>query len=134
MDSRKVVYQETGIIVIGQVVCLTVMYAIFALLGYFDRAVLLGGLVGMALAVGNFFFMAVGASLAADKAVQQDVKGGAGLVKSSYILRMAVLFLILLAAVKSGYCNAISSVLPLIFVRPIITIAEFFRKPGEKQS
>lgn len=132
MDPRKIVYRETGIIAIGQVICLAVMYLVFALLGYFDRAVLLGGLVGTVMSVLNFFFMAVSASLAADKAVkQQDVKGGTALVKGSYALRLAIIFLILFACVKSGLCNAIASVLPLVFVRPIITVAEFFRKSGE---
>ncbi len=133
MDSRKIVYRETGIVAIGQVICLAVMYAVFALLGYFDSTVLLGGIIGTALAVGNFFFMAVGASLAADKAVNQDVKGGTALVKSSYMLRLLVIFLILFACVKSGLCNAFASVLPLVFVRPIITVAEFFRKSGEEK-
>ncbi len=133
MDSRKIVYRETGIVAIGQAICLAVMYAVFALLGYFDKTVLLGGIIGTGLAVGNFFFMAVGASLAADKAVQQDVKGGTALVKSSYMLRLLVIFLILFACVKSGLCNAFASVLPLVFVRPIITVAEFFRKSGEEK-
>jgi len=133
MDSRKIVYRETGIVAIGQAICLAVMYAVFALLGYFDKTVLLGGIIGTVLAVGNFFFMAVGASLAADKAVNQDVKGGTALVKSSYMLRLLVIFLILFACVKSGLCNAFASVLPLVFVRPIITVAEFFRKSGEEK-
>lgn len=131
MDSRKVVYRETGVIAIGQAICLIVMYLVFALLGYFDRSVLLGGLIGTIIAILNFFFMAVSTSLAADKAVKQDVKGGTALMKGSYTLRLAVVFLILFACVKSGLCNVIASVLPLVFVRPIITVAEFFRKSGE---
>ena len=131
MESRKIVYRETGIVAIGQAICLAVMYAVFALLGYFDRSVLLGGIIGTVLSVGNFFFMAVGASLAADKAVRQDVKGGTALMKGSYMLRLLVMFLILFACVKSGLCNALASVLPLVFVRPVITVAEFFRKRGE---
>ena len=134
MDSRKIVYRETGIVVIGQVICLAVMYVVFALLGYFDRSVLLGGLIGTVLSVGNFFFMAVGASLAADKAVKQDVKGGTALMKGSYTLRLLVIFLILFACVKGGLCNAFASVIPLVFVRPIITVAEFFRKSGEEKA
>ena len=134
MDSRKIVYRETGIVAAGQVICLGVMLAVFALLGYFDRSVLLGGIIGTLLAIGNFFFMAVSASLAADKAVRQDVQGGTALMKGSYVLRLAVIFLILFACVKSGLCNAIASVLPLVFVRPIITVAEFFRKSGEEKA
>ena len=45
-----------------------------------------------------------------------------------------IYFLILFACVKSGLCNAFASVLPLVFVRPIITIAEFFRKSGESKA
>ncbi len=134
MESRKIVFRETGIIAVGQVVCLAVMYAVFALLGRFDNAVLLGGIVGTVLSVGNFFFMAVGTSLAADKAVRQDVKGGTALVKSSYMVRLLVIFVILFACVKSGLCNAFAGVLPLFFVRPIITVAEFFRKTGEEKA
>ena len=76
MDSRKIVYRETGIVAIGEVICLGLMWAVFALMGRFERTVLLGGIIGTVLTVANFFFMAVGASLAADKAMKQDVKGG----------------------------------------------------------
>ena len=62
----------------GVIICTAVMMGIFALLGKFDISVLLGGVFGGVLAILNFFFMAVGASLAADKAEKQDVKGGKG--------------------------------------------------------
>lgn len=128
MDSRKIVYRETGIIAVGEAVCLAVMLAVYALLGSFDLKVLLGGIIGTLLAILNFFFMAVGASMAVDRAANQDVKGGKRQIKLSYSLRMLILFIILFACVKSGLCNALASVLPLAFVRPVITIAEFFRK------
>ena len=134
MDFRKTVLRETGIIALGVVIGVTLMYGVFALLGRFDRAVLLGGVIGGALAILNFLFMAINASVAADKAVKQDVTGGRALMQTSYIVRLAAIFVILLACVKSGLCNAIAAVVPLLFVRPTITIAEFFRKPGETQS
>lgn len=131
MDSRKFVLKETAIIALGQAVCVGVMIGIFALLGHFDRSVLIGGIAGGVLATLNFLFMAIGASLAADKAQEQNVKGGQALIQSSYLLRLAVLFIILFALVKSGTCNVICAVLPLAFTRPILTVAEFFRKSGE---
>ena len=81
----------------------------------------------------NFFFMAVGTSLAADKAEQQDVKGGKTLLQISMLLRYGVLFAALFAFAKSGLCNAVSMVLPLIFVRPILSFGEFFRKKGDEK-
>ena len=130
MDSRKLVFQETAIVLIGQAICVGIMLAVFALLNMFDLTVLLGSVFGALLAAGNFFFMAITASLAADKAVEQDVEGGKKLMKASYPLRILVLTVLLIALAKSGICNVIALVLPLLFVRPALTIAEFFRKKG----
>lgn len=134
MDSRKFVLKETAIVLLGEVLCSAVMVGIFALLGKFDQTVLLGAAVGAILATLNFFFMAVGATLAADKAENQNVKGGKAMIQSSYLIRLVVLFAVLFAFAKSGLCNVIALVVPLIFVRPVLTIAEFFRKPGETNS
>lgn len=131
MDSRKFVLQETIIVALGQAVCVGLMIGIFALLGKFDTPVWLGGIAGGILAVANFFFMAISASVAADKAVAQDVKGGQLTMRLSYILRLAVIFIILFALVKSGVCHVITAVLPLAFTRPVLFITEFFRKSGE---
>lgn len=134
MDSRKLVFQETAVVAIGQVVCVGLMYGIFALLGQFDNTVLLGGIVGAILSILNFFFMAIGALIASDKAVNQNASGGKATIKTSYLARMVVIAIVLIAFAKSELCNLFALALPLAFVRPIITIAEFFRKPGETKS
>lgn len=131
MDSRKFVLKETAIVALGQALCVAAMIGVFALLGYFDRSVLIGGIAGGVLATLNFFFMAIGASIAADKAEAQNVKGGQATIQMSYMVRLVVLFIVLFALVKSGLCNVITAVLPLAFTRPILTIGEFFRKSGE---
>ncbi len=130
MDSRKVVFRETGVILLGEIVCLALMFAVYALLGRLDGRVMLGGAAGALLAVLNFMVMAMNATVAADRAVRQDVKGGASLMRFSYIARLVVIFVILLALARSGLCDPLASVLPLVFVRAIITIAEFFRRKG----
>ena len=134
MDSRKFVLIETGIVALGQALCVAAMIGIFALLGKFDTSVWLGGLAGGVLATGNFFFMAVSASVAADKAVAQNVKGGELTMRLSYFARLAVLFIVLFALVKSGVCNVLTAVLPLAFTRPILFVTEFFRKSGENNT
>lgn len=128
MDSRKIVFQETAVVALGQAICVGLMLAVYALLGRFSMPVVLGGVLGGALATTNFLFMAIGTSLAADKAEQQDVKGGKGLIQMSYLLRLGLLFLILFACAKSGLFDLVALVLPLLFVRPVLTVAEFFRK------
>lgn len=134
MDSRKIVYRETGIVAVGVMVCTAVMIGAFALIGKFSSSVLWGSLLGAVLSIGNFFFMAIGIGLAADKAEQQDVKAGQLLVRTSYMLRLAVLFAILFACAKSSLFNLIALVLPLVFVRPALAVAEFFRKKGERKT
>lgn len=131
MDSRKFVLKETAVVALGQAVCVAIMLGVFALLGKFDQTVWLGGVAGGVLATANFFFMAVAASVASEKAVAQDVKGGQLTMRLSYTIRMVVLVVLLFALVKSGVCHVITAVLPLVFTRPVLFIAEFFRKSGE---
>ena len=131
MDSRKFVLHETAIVALGQLLCTGVMIGIFALLGKFSQPVWIGGIAGALLATANFFFMAIAASVASEKAVTQDVKGGQLIMRLSYMVRLAVLFILLFALVKSGVCNVLTAVLPLLFTRPILFVAEFFRKSGE---
>ena len=134
MDSRKLVLRETAIVAVGQVICVAAMIGICALLGIYSRAILLGGIFGGILAILNFFFMAISAMMAADKAEGQNVAGGKATVQLSFIVRMAVMFIILFALIKSGLCDALASVLPLVFTRPILSIGEFFRKSGESNT
>ncbi|MBO5079090.1 MAG: ATP synthase subunit I [Oscillospiraceae bacterium] len=130
LESRKIVFQETAVVLIGELLCTGIMYGIYGLLSLFTVKVLLGGLLGCLLAVLNFFFMAVSASLASDKAQQQDVEGGQKLMRTSMLLRHLLLFVVLIAAAVSKYFDLIALLLPLLFVRPVLTLAEFFKKKG----
>lgn len=132
MDSRKFILEKTVIIAVGQAVCVAVMIGVFALLGRFDRSVLLGGILGALIALGNFFAMAVCADLAADRAEQGNVQSGQALLRFSYFGRLAVCALLLFALVKSGLCHVLAAVLPLLFNRPILTLSEFFGKGSKK--
>ena len=129
-ESRKFVLKETLLVLAGVLICTALMCGVYALLGRFDLSVLLGGLVGTLLSCGNFFFMAMIATLAADKAEQQDAEGGKKLMKSSYPVRILVLAAVLILCAKSGYFNVLALALPLAFVRPVLMILEFFRKKG----
>lgn len=131
MESRSFIFKQTGIVALGQVVCLGIMYGIYAMLSAFSLRVLWGGLLGSLLSTLNFFFMAVGASIAADRAVAQDVKGGQGTIQRSMLLRYLILFVVLFAAGKSGWFEPIALVVPLIAVRPALSLSAFFCKKGE---
>lgn len=133
-QSRKEVLKQTGIIAIGQLVGTGIMFGVYALLQKFDISVLLGGIVGNVLAIGNFFFMAVIATLAADRAKNQDVEGGQKLMKASYPVRLLVLGAVLVlcawAGKKNGWFDLLALVLPLAFTHLTAMIIGFFRKKG----
>lgn len=130
MDSRKLILSQTLIVLVGELLLSAVMVGIFALAGHFDTSVLLGAAVGSVLATVNFFIMVLGANLAADKAEKQDVKGGQALIQLSYTGRLIALFVILVLCARSGAFNLLALVIPLVFIRPILTISEFLKKKG----
>ena len=129
-DSRKLVLRETALIAAGEALCVALMCLIYVLIGKFTLSVLWGGLVGLLVAVGNFFALAVVATLASDKAESGDSLSGQKLMKSSYPIRLLVMAGVLILCAKSGVVDVIALVLPLVFVRPILTAAEFFGKKG----
>lgn len=130
-ESRKTVLKDTARIAIGEGICVAGMCLIYCIIGKFQLSVLLGGLVGAILATGNFFALAVVGTLAAEKAVAQDVAAGQKLMTGSYPLRLAVLAGTLFLCAKSGKFDIIALVLPLLFVRPVLTLSEFFQKKGD---
>ena len=132
MDSRKIVFQETSVIAIGEAVCVPLMVLAFFLCGAFDRTVVFGGIAGALIATANFFFMAMSTSLAADKAQAEDVKGGQATMQLSYIFRLIFMFGALVICAKSGVMNLLALTIPVLLVRPIIMVAEFFRRKGGK--
>lgn len=134
MNPRQFIIRQTALLALGEAVCVAAVSGIFAMLGAFDYKVLLGGVLGALIAVGNFFFMAIASDAAADKAMEQDVKGGQAVVKVSYGLRLVVMGILLIVFAKSGQCNLIAMVVPLVAVFPIITVIEFFRKAGGKKA
>lgn len=130
MDSRKIVFKETAIVAIGEFVCSGIMVGIFAALGYFRWNVLWGALGGSLVMIANYFFMAVTVSLAADRAQQGEVEQAKKMVQLSSTVRLVAMGLVLFLGIKLG-ANVIALVLPLAFARPILMLAEFFRKKGD---
>ena len=130
MDSRKIILKETAILGIGELLCSAVMVGIFAAFGYFSGAVLVSALAGCIVITVNYFFMGVVVSLASDRAKAGEVEKAKKMVQLSSVVRLVCMGVVLLAGIKLG-ANVIALVLPLIFMRPILMLAEFFRKKGD---
>lgn len=127
MDSRKNILKETAIMAIGILLCSAVMVGVFAAFGAFSMTVLLSALAGSVVITLNYFFMAVTVSLASDRAEAGELEQAKKMVQLSSVVRLVCMGVILLAGIKLG-ANVVALLLPLLFMRPILMLAEFFRK------
>ena len=130
MDSRKIVYRETALVAVGELILTAIMVGVFAALGYFKMNVLWGAVAGCFVMIANYFLMAVTASLAADRAEQNEVESAKKMIRLSSTVRLVIMVGTLFLALKLG-ANVLALLLPLLFVRPVLFLAEFFRKKGD---
>ena len=94
MKIDPTVKKETGYIAIVTLLAGVLQQAVFLILGKWTLAVLLGGIYGWAVALGNFFFM----GLSVQKAVSQEEKDAKSTLKFSQSMRLLALFLLAMAA------------------------------------
>ena len=133
-EAKKVIFRESGYMAIGLALCSAVIVSVAGLLSSWSRSIWLGGILGFLLAWLNFFFMSVGAGMAADRAEAGNPASGQRLIQISFLLRYVILFLLFFALIKGGLCNVFTLLLPLVCIRPVLTISEFFRKSGDNPS
>lgn len=130
MDSRKIVWKETAVVALGELILSTLMVVIFAVAGYFQLNVLWGALVGSLVIITNYFFMAITVSQASEQAEQGNAKAAQNRIQLSSAIRLVLMGAALFLAIRLG-CNVLATVLPLAFVRPILMVTGFFRKKGD---
>ena len=122
---NEVVRRETGYIALWVLVCSGLMQAVFLIGGWWTLSALWGNLLGGAAAVGNFFAM----GLTVQRAVEQENKRAAAMMKLSQTLRMLALFLITMVGVLLPQAFSLWTVLiPLIFPRVAIALRPLFDK------
>ena len=128
MNDKQQTLRELLIFALGELVCLGLLYGAFALLGKLDSKVLLGGAIGAVTAVLNYFLMAVGVYAAAARAEAGDPARGRRVVSLSMAGRFLLMIAILVVGAKSGLCNVVAMVIPLLLFRVLIFVGEFFRR------
>lgn len=127
MDSRKMILKDTTWVTLGILVCSGVMVGLFAVFGKFSVNVILSALVGSFVIALNYLFMAITVSMATQRAASGEVEQAKKSIQLSSAVRLVCMGVILLAGIKLG-ANVIALVLPLVFLRPVLMVTEFFRK------
>ena len=135
------VKKETGYIVVWVVLLSLVMEVVFLVIGQWDLSVLFGNLGGAAVAIGNFFLMALIATRAVSRAVEKGKpEEAAARVKATATVRLLgclAVCVILIAVFKT---NLFATVIPLLFprigiaFRPMIDRKRGVETPGTEGS
>lgn len=114
MKVQDATKRETLHIAIGVLAFSAVMNLIFALLGRWDATVLLGSLLGSALAVLNFFLL----GLSVQKlAAAEDEKRARASFQFSYSMRMLAMMVVAAVAVSRPWFHWAATLIPLLFPR-----------------
>lgn len=123
------VFREQVPVMLSEVAASALMLGVYALLGRLTAAVCLGAALGTAAALLNFTAMIF--SLLKAEGAESPAKGQL-MVRGMFMLRMLVLILAMVAALKSGYFDPIATLLPLILMRLAIFAAELKFKKKKK--
>ena len=114
---QQSIVKETKRIAVGTVIMLVVMLAVYAVLGKFTVGVLLGGLLGSAYAIFNFFMLGMTLQKAASMTDQQMAHMK---VRSSYSTRMIGMLILAVVAFALPLVEGIPCLNALLFPRATI--------------
>ena len=114
---QQSIVKETKRIGVGTVIMLVVMLAVYAVLGKFTVGVLLGGLLGSAYAIFNFFMLGMTLQKAAS---MTDKKLAHMKVRSSYSTRMIGMLVLAVVAFALPFVEGIPCLIALLFPRATI--------------
>ena len=132
MQKHQDILQQVGRMALATAGCSAIMLAIYAVVGRFTTAVLLGGLLGTVIAVGNFLALSITVSNALDRAAAGDNSVKARMsIQSSSVVRTAILAVIYVLLFRAQICDLAAALLPLLFAQAAIKLIEFFRKDSK---
>lgn len=127
MQKHRDILRQVARLTIATSVCVAAMLGVYALLGNLDSSVLLGAVIGLVLAVGNFFFLSVTVSNALDRAARGQNPQRAQLsIQASGVIRLLVLAGIYILLFRSRLCDPLAALLPLLFAQVALKLVEFF--------
>ena len=118
---QQSIVKETKRIGVGTVIMLVVMLAVYAVLGKFIVGVLLGGLLGSAYAIFNFFLLGMTLQKAASMTDQQMAHMK---VRSSYSTRMIGMLILAVVAFALPFVEGIPCLIALLFPRATIFVLQ----------
>lgn len=122
------VRKETIYIALCTCVMSLFIHSVFLILKRWDYTVLTGNVLGIVLAVMNFFLL----GRTVQSALTKEGKDAQNAMKVSQMLRYLMIIVVISAAtLLKQYFNIVSAVVPLIFPRIAIALRPLFNKKDE---
>lgn len=154
MKKSNLPVRELGAILIGETLTSLIVCGVFLIVRIFNAdiemyKVILGAVLGSAVTFINFLALSIIANRLIDKYLRERGDGEMDeedaakfaakyqgqfqlMAKLSYIIRTLVMIATLLVAIFVNVFNVISTLVPLLMFRPIITVSELLkRKRGD---
>ncbi len=119
MKLDPTVKKETLFLLAGEAIMTAFLIAVYLIIGKFSLSILFGGLLGSAVAVGNFFAMC----LTIQKAIHLEEGDRAKMVRASHSTRLMLIALFLVIFLAVLKLDVLATLIPLLFP----TILQFIR-------
>lgn len=149
MKNKNLPLYETAFILIGELIVSLIVCGVYLIIGKFSYKVITGALLGSAVTVLNFLFLAISTNRAFDKAMEArgtkemddeeaerfTAEHQASLqnaVKLSFTIRTFTMLLALIVAFLLKWFDVIATLVPLLMLRPIITVESLIRQKFKK--
>ena len=148
-SSKLVPFYEAALILAGEIVVSAIICLVYALINKFSYKVITGVALGSIVTTLNFLFLAISTNNAFDrvleargdkemdedeadefaKAHEREINNA---IKVSFILRTITMLAALVVAFVLEWFDVIATLVPLLMLRPIITVEALIRQKGRK--
>ena len=149
MNKQKLPLRELLAILIGEILTSAVICGVYLIIKKFTYKVFLGVLLGSTVTLLNFLVLSIMTNRVINRFLEargdeelSDEEAGAlamkfqgqvqNQIKISFIVRTAVLALTLVVAFLVDVFEVLPTVIPLLMLRPIITVSEFIKRKAQK--
>ena len=127
-ETNKITFKTQLPVFLSQIFLCAAMVGVYAIVGKFTAAVLNGALLGTAASLLNYIVMII-SLLQAEKS--ESPEKGQLKARGNYILRMVVLLVGLILALKFGPFDPLATLLPLVLMRIALFIGGLLIEKGE---
>lgn len=149
MNKQKLPLRELISILIGEAIVSLVICGVYLIISKYTYKVLLGVLLGSTVTVLNFLVLSIMTNRVINRFL--EARGDAELtdeeaqavamkfqgqvqnqIKISFLVRTAVLAATLVVAFLVEIFEVLPTVIPLLMLRPILTVSEFIKRKAQK--